>query len=148
LIILSFSCNKEEDVIDDPKDDPKDEVLTPVFEMEIDGIKWKARDFQYKHENGLHVVLGSDPNYSVRWDIENITLAKAYVLGKNENKLISSFYNYIDNKPQSFVVESGELIIEEFDTEKKIMKAKFSFDASYKEKILKVTNGKFIIKDF
>ena len=148
MIILSYSCNKEGNTDDPKNEDPEDEVQAPVFEMEIDGIIWGAEDFYYKKEKDLHVIFGTDLSYSVRWDIEIIAPNVPYVLGKNENKLISSFYRYIDNKPQSYIMESGELIIEEFDIEKKLLKGRFSFDASYQAKDIKITNGKFVIKDF
>lgn len=148
VIIFSFSCSKEENIIEDPKDDPKDETLSPVFEMEIDDIKWSADDFYYRKEEGLHVLFGTNLEYSIRWDIENITPEVPYILGRDENKLISSFYQYNSGKPQSFLVESGELIIEEFDMQKKILKGKFSFIASYQGNNLNITNGKIIIKDF
>ena len=88
FLLISFSCGKDDDPV------VEDEVLIPVFQMDIDGKKWEAKDFYYKIENGIPRLYGTDNTYTLHWEFDGDLKVKSYVLGKSENELITSFYLY------------------------------------------------------
>ncbi|MBK7094502.1 MAG: hypothetical protein IPH57_05365 [Saprospiraceae bacterium] len=142
IVLLNFSCGKEVDPV------VEEEVLVPVFQMEIDGKKWEARDFYYKIDNGVPRIFGSDNIYTLHWEIDGALKMKSYTLGKSENELITSFYLFSGGKTYVYLISSGTLKIDKFDTVNKILTGTYSFTAQFEGKDLKVTNGKFVIKNF
>jgi hypothetical protein len=142
FVMLNFSCGKEDDPI------VEEEILNPVFQMEMDGKKWEAKDFYYRMENGVPRIFGSDNSYTLHWEIDGVLKMKSYVLGNSENELITSFYLFSGGKTYIYQVSSGTLKIDKFDTVNKILTGTFSFKAQLEGKDLNVANGKFVIKNF
>lgn len=142
LLLINFSCGED----DGPP--AEDEILTPVFQMDIDGKKWEARDFYYKIENGIPRLYSTDTAYTLHWEFEDNIKAKSYVLGKSENELITSFYLYTVGKTYIYVINSGILNVDKIDNVNKVLSGTFNFNAEFEGKIITVTNGRFVIKNF
>ena len=112
VFLLCTSCNKEKD----PSID--DIILSPEFQMTIDGKPWKAVLYFYKTETGYPVIFGSDNAWTLHWTFEEEIKVKTYNIGELENELISSFYLYKEGKNYTLDIISGTLNIEKFDEEK------------------------------
>ncbi len=143
LMLFLVSCTKDPIIDDTPIQD------TPGFSLKLDGKKWTPKIYYFlKHSNGVSTIFASDNVYTFSWFFDSALKEKTYTMGLQENQLISSMYKNEGNELKTYDIQSGKLEIQKYDSDKKILKAAFSFTAKYENETVEVKDGKLYINKF
>jgi len=141
LVFIGLSCtDKPDTTVDNPIEED------PEFSLKLNGKEWIPSQYYFKNnQDGTSTLYATDKVYTFSWLFDSEIKEKEYVLGINENQLITSMYKGVGGDFKAYDILDGKLKIIKYSKEKQIFKAAFSFVAEYNSESVKIEDGKVYI---